>query len=193
MPAKRIPVPARIDAVRRVRLGGEVAKRVAESIGVTVRQIYRWEQDTEVREALGLDERPPPPPPRVDSPLVDDLEIKRLLDAVRDGLAPGRAMRLIGRHPGAWRLWQESAARGDQEARRVVEAVTRADAEMERACVLAVRKGGMGWQGPAWLLERRMPEVYSQAAATEAQAADTYSPAELLEVVRASGLLEGVL
>lgn len=191
--AKRTPFDAQVDAVRRVRFGGEVALAVAASIGVNARQIYRWERDEDVRRALALDEVPQPPPPPTDTPLVSDTEIKRLVDAVRDGMAPHRALRIIGRHPSIWKIWQERAGRGDADCKRIVEMVTRADAEMERSCVVSIRKGGLGWQGPAWLLERRMPEVYSADAAAEAAAIDDFSPAELLEVIKAAGLLERAL
>lgn len=187
---KNIPYAARLDAVRRVRIGGEVALQVAKSVGVDPRQIYRWEKDEGIRRELSLDKVEMPPQPPEDTPIVTELEMKRLLEAVRGGLAPERAMRQIGRPPGAWRIWLERAPK-DEQIKRLVDAVERADSDCELDAVRSVRKGGMGWQGPAWWLERRLPRVYSQQAANEAQAADTYSTEELLAVVQAAGLLEG--
>lgn len=188
--AKRIPHAAKVDAVRRVRLGGEDAKLVASQVGVDRRQIYRWEKDPDVARDAGLDALPKLPPPPVDTPLLSDVDARRLLSAVREGMAPTRAMRLVGRRPGTWTTWTERAAAGDEECARIVDMVTRADAEAELACVQSIRKGGMGWQGPAWLLERRHPDTYSADAVAEAAAGLEWATEDLVAVVRAAGLVE---
>lgn len=112
-----------------------------------------------------------------------------MVDGVRDGLRPDRALRLVGRKPSAWKLWLEHAEKGDVEARRVVEMITRSSADLERQLVLDIRKGGMGWQGAAWLLERLEPGTYTAEAAAEQGLGEQFSVDELLTIIREAGLL----
>lgn len=214
MAVKRSPTPldSKVAAIRRIRVGGEGVGAVAESLGVDRRQIYRWEKEEGVLEAAtGGKAQPPPPPqalkaqpgsaPKPQAPgtpavaaatgpaLLSEMELKRVVDGVRDGLRPDRALRLVGRKPSAWKLWLEHAEKGDPEARRVVEMITRSSAELERQLVLDIRKGGMGWQGAAWLLERIEPGTYTAEAAAEQGLGEQFSVDELVVIIKEAGLL----
>lgn len=211
---KRPPIPfdSKVAAIRRIRVGGESAAAVAESLGVDRRQIYRWEKEEGVLDAAtGGRAQPPAPAPKsppVSTPapkppapgpsavgtaagpaLLSDMELKRVVDGVRDGLRPDRALRLVGRKPSAWKIWLEHAEKGDLEARRVVEMITRSSADLERQLVLDIRKGGMGWQGAAWLLERLEPGTYTAEAAAEQGLGEQFSVDELVTIIREAGLV----
>lgn len=209
---KRSPTSfdAKVAAIRRIRVGGESAAAVAESLGVDRRQIYRWEKEEGVLEAATHGKAPPPAPPTpapksplastpapkppapgppLGPALLSDMELKKVVDGVRDGLRPDRALRLVGRKPSAWKLWLEHAEKGDIEARRVVEMITRSSADLERQLVLDIRKGGMGWQGAAWLLERLEPGTYTAEAAAEQGLGEQFTADELLTIIREAGLI----
>lgn len=215
MAVKRTPTPfdSKVAAIRRIRVGGEGVGAVAESLGVDRRQIYRWEKEEGVLEAATRGKAQPPAPlpqqlqappasaPKPQTPgppapaaaagpaLLSEMELKRVVDGVRDGLRPDRALRLVGRKPSAWKLWLEHAEKGDPEARRVVEMITRSSAELERQLVLDIRKGGMGWQGAAWLLERIEPGTYTAEAAAEQGLGEQFSVDELVVIIKEAGLL----
>lgn len=213
MAVKRSPTPfdSKVAAIRRIRVGGEGVGAVAESLGVDRRQIYRWEKEEGVLEAATRGRAQPPAPstpaPKAPMPqahpgpgpglpvaaagpaLLSEMELKKVVDGVRDGLRPDRALRLVGRKPSAWKLWLEHAEKGDAEARRVVEMITRSSAELERQLVLDIRKGGMGWQGAAWLLERLEPGTYTAEAAAEQGLGEQFSVDELVTIIREAGLL----
>lgn len=213
MAVKRSPTPfdSKVAAIRRIRVGGEGVGAVAESLGVDRRQIYRWEKEEGVLEAATRGRAQPPAPstpaPKAPMPqahpgpgpglpvaaagpaLLSEVELKKVVDGVRDGLRPDRALRLVGRKPSAWKLWLEHAEKGDAEARRVVEMITRSSAELERQLVLDIRKGGMGWQGAAWLLERLEPGTYTAEAAAEQGLGEQFSVDELVTIIREAGLL----
>jgi hypothetical protein len=208
---KRTPTSfdTKVAAIRRVRVGGESAAAVAESLGVDRRQLYRWEKEEGVLDAATAGKaqpaappapplKPPPvstPSPKPQAPgpppgpaLLSEMELKKVMDGVRDGLRPDRALRLVGRKPSAWKLWLEHAEKGDPEARRVVEMITRSSADLERQLVLDIRKGGMGWQGAAWLLERLEPGTYTAEAAAEQGLGEQFSVDELVTIIREAGL-----
>ena len=63
------------------------------------------------------------------------------------------------------------------------------DADLERQLVLDIRKGGMGWQGAAWLLERLEPGTYTAEAAAEQGLGEQFSVEELVTIIREAGLV----
>lgn len=194
MARKPIDHAVKVVAVRRVQVGGEEVTAVATDLGFTRRQYYRWIEDEQVMRDAGVVKVAPAPAPAVEaskSQILDDVGLKKLIEAVRDGLDPARAMRQIGRKTSTWALWVERADKGDDECRRIVDAVGRADSDLERDCVRAVKKGGMGWQGPAKLLGWRFPTVYGDDVAGEAAAKKDFAVEDLLAVVRAAGLIPG--
>ena len=81
----------------------------------------------------------------------DDLQVKRILDALEDGATYKIAANVAGVHPSTFRRWR---AKYDDLRR----AVDRAEAEAASEALAVVRYAASegDWRAASWLLEKRM-------------------------------------
>jgi hypothetical protein len=92
----------------------------------------------------------------------------KIIDALRAGASMEAAARLGGVGPRTLHRWLaagESAKAGVQ--RDLWQKVRRARAEGEQQLLASVKAGGPGWQGAAWILERRWRDTYGKKLAEE--------------------------
>lgn len=106
------------------------------------------------------------------SKIRDEAVAKRLVQGLLRGMTPDLACDLAGIAPSTFYLWmkqgKEDAEAGlDTEHFRFSERIKKAIATALYKMLGKIKRGGEGWQGSAWVVERRWRETYARPAQVE--------------------------
>ncbi len=89
-------------------------------------------------------------------------EIQRLIiETIRAGNYRTTACQRAGIHRDTLNHWEHRAKSGEEPFVSFVAELSRAEAEGEVELLAAIREGEPGWQGKAWIMERRFAKRWS--------------------------------